>query len=100
MKRFSFLLILLLTLPCSGLSMAYAPKSADKNAPRLVKKQNSEQAYVVKSPSQAAKIVKARFGGKVLSSKKKKSGYRVKLLKDNGKIITVQVDAKTGKIKG
>jgi len=54
----------------------------------------------VKSNKQAAKIVKARFGGKVLKVKKSKSGYRVKLIKTNGHIISAFVDAKTGKIKG
>ncbi|MFB1000560.1 MAG: PepSY domain-containing protein, partial [Colwellia sp.] len=48
---------------------------------------------------QAAKVAKGRFGGKVLKVQKKKSGYRVKLIKTNGQIVSVYVDAKTGKIK-
>ena len=54
----------------------------------------------VKSSKQAANIVKGRFGGKVLKVKKSKSGYQVKLIKTDGHIISVYVDAKTGKIKG
>lgn len=60
----------------------------------------STQRLKVNSSKQAAKIVKSRFGGKVLKVKKSKSGYRVKLIKTDGHIISVSVDAKTGKIKG
>lgn len=60
----------------------------------------SNQQLRVKSNKQAAKIVKGRFGGKVLKVKKSKSGYRVKLIKADGHIISVYVDAKTGKIQG
>ncbi|NQZ24554.1 MAG: PepSY domain-containing protein [Colwellia sp.] len=60
----------------------------------------SNQQLKVKSSKQAAKIVKARFGGKVLKVKKSKSGYRVKLIKTDGHIISVYVDAKSGKIQG
>jgi uncharacterized membrane protein YkoI len=61
--------------------------------------QNKSQLKVTSS-KQAAKIVKARFGGKVLKVSKKKSGYRVKLIKADGHIVYVYVDAKTGKVKG
>jgi uncharacterized membrane protein YkoI len=60
----------------------------------------SNQQLRVRSNKQAAKIVKGRFGGKVLKVKKSKSGYRVKLIKADGHIISVDVNAKTGKIKG
>lgn len=63
-------------------------------------KQQTNPKLIVKSNKQAAQIVKARFGGKVLKVKKSKSGYRVKLIKTNGHIISAYVDAKTGKIKG
>lgn len=54
------------------------------------------------SAKQAANIVKQKYGGKVLNvtTLKDKSGYKVKLLKDNGHIISVFVNGKTGKIKG
>ncbi len=56
---------------------------------------------VVKSSHQAAQMVKGRFGGKVLkvSKLKGKAGYRVKLLKDNGHVVQVSVDASTGKMR-
>ena len=61
-------------------------------------------ALKIKSPQQAAQIVKQRYGGKVLKVQRKQvngnSGYRVKLLKANGQIVYVNVDAKTGRISG
>ncbi len=62
------------------------------------------QAVKVQNPQQAARMVKNRFGGKVLKvSKKKKNnriGYKVKLIKKDGHIISVVVDAHSGRIKG
>jgi len=55
----------------------------------------------VRSSSQAAKIVKSRTGGKVLKVQTNgKSGYKVKVMKKNGHIVSLKVDAKSGKIKG
>ena len=45
-------------------------------------------------------MAKNRFGGKVLKVQKQKSGYRVKLIKTDGHIISLYVDAKTGRISG
>jgi uncharacterized membrane protein YkoI len=61
------------------------------------KKSNAE--FRIKSSKQAAKVAQSRYGGKVLKVQNKKSGYRVKLIKTNGHIVSVYVDAKTGKIK-
>ena len=56
------------------------------------------------SAQQAARIVKSKFGGKVLkvnnSGSKQNPSYRVKLLKDNGHVISVNVDAKSGRVSG
>lgn len=55
----------------------------------------------VSNSSQAAKIVKNRTGGKVLKVQNSgKSGYKVKVMKKNGHIVSLKVDAKSGKIKG
>ena len=58
----------------------------------------------VTSAQQAAQKVTSRYGGKVLKVRKKKvnggPGYKVKLLKDNGQIISVTVDATSGRVKG
>lgn len=61
---------------------------------------NNQQQLKVKSSKDAAKLAKSRFGGKVLKVENKKSGYRVKLIKTDGHIISIYVDAKTGKING
>jgi len=56
------------------------------------------------SAQQAARIAKNKFGGKVLkvnnSGSKKKPSYRVKLLKDNGHVISVNVDGQSGRVSG
>jgi len=59
-------------------------------------------AYKVRSAQQAAKIVKNRYGGKVLKVQtvNKGQGYRVRLLKKNGHVVTVTVDAKSGRVSG
>ena len=59
-------------------------------------------ALKVANKEQAAALVKSRMGGKVLSVKavKGKQAYKVKLLKDDGHIVSVFVNAKTGKIQG
>jgi len=51
------------------------------------------------SSSQAASIVKAQYGGKILKVKGTSSGYRVKVLKGDGRISSVFVDGQTGRIK-
>jgi len=62
--------------------------------------QQSSKQVRIKSTKQAAQLAQRRFGGKVLKVKSKKSGYKVKLIKKNGHIISVFVNAKSGKING
>jgi len=61
------------------------------------------KAPVVKSANQAAQMVKSRYGGKVLkvqsSQSKGSKVYRVKLVKKGGQVVTVSVDAKTGRVR-
>jgi uncharacterized membrane protein YkoI len=71
-----------------------------KTNQQSVNQQNSQQKLRVKSSNQAAQLAQSRFGGKVLKVQAKKSGYRVKLIKKNGYIIAVFVDAKSGRISG
>lgn len=61
-------------------------------------KQSNMQATALKvnSARQAAQIVKQRSGGKILKVVKLQHGYMVKVLKSNGKVIKVFVNAKTG----
>ncbi len=60
------------------------------------------QSYDVANSQQAARLVKGRFGGKILKVQRTKvngnPGYKVKLLKDNGHVISVKIDATNGKI--
>jgi uncharacterized membrane protein YkoI len=55
----------------------------------------------VTSSKQAAKIVQKQYGGKVLNVKKQKNnnGYKVKIVKPNGHVVSKKVNAKTGKIE-
>jgi uncharacterized membrane protein YkoI len=71
-----------------------------KTNQQSVNQQNSQQKLRVKSSNQAAQLAQSRFGGKVLKVQVKKSGYRVKLIKKDGHIIAVFVDAKSGRISG
>lgn len=52
------------------------------------------------SKQHAAQLVKKKYGGKILKihSINKQSGYTVRVLQDNGKIISVVVDAKSGRL--
>jgi hypothetical protein len=43
------------------------------------------------SPQQAADKARKKHGGKVLKVTRKGNGYRVKLLKDSGHVVTVTV---------
>ena len=63
-------------------------------------KKKSNADFRIKSSKQAAKVAQSRYGGKVLKVQNKKSGYRVKLIKTNGQIFSVYIDAKTGRVKG
>lgn len=60
------------------------------------------QSFDIANSQQAARLVKGRFGGKVLKVQRTKvngnPGYKVKLLKDNGHVISVKVDATNGRI--
>jgi uncharacterized membrane protein YkoI len=64
----------------------------------------SNKNLKINSAQQAASKVMGRYGGKVLKVSKQGvnggPGYKVKLLKDNGQIITVVVDATSGRLKG
>jgi len=66
--------------------------------------QHNKSVLKIHSSQQAAQLVKNRFGGKVLKVNKQKvnghSGYRVKLLKNNGHVVSVLVDAQSGRIVG
>tara|TARA_B110000091_G_scaffold199702_1_gene229790 strand:+ start:278 stop:586 length:309 start_codon:yes stop_codon:yes gene_type:complete len=71
----------------------------------LVKKNTTNKTSLkVYNRQQAAQLVKRRFHGKVLKVNKQtvngNSGYKVKLIKKNGHIVSVLVDAKSGQVIG
>lgn len=53
--------------------------------------QGQTQQATTLSPQQAAARAQARHGGKVLKVTRQGKGYRVRLLLDNGRVITVNV---------
>jgi len=95
-KIFSFIFIGL-TLTFAAITNANAQGIARSPANQTVK-------LKVHSSQQAAQLVKNRFGGKVLKVSKQKvnghSGYKVKLLKKSGHVVSVLVDAQSGRIIG
>lgn len=62
----------------------------------VAKQDNDKQ---VKSSAQAAKQAKQHVQGRVLKVDKRKSTYRVKMLKKSGRVVNVDVDKKSGRIK-
>lgn len=62
----------------------------------------SQSDLRVKSSQQAAQLVKNRFGGKVLKVSKSKIknqlSYRVKVVRKDGHVVSVLVNAKTGRL--
>lgn len=83
----------------------FASLEATSDTLRIVpsKYAKSQQSKAI-SAQQAARIVKSKYGGKVLkvnsSGSKNKPSYRVKLLKKNGHVVSVNVDAKSGRVSG
>jgi uncharacterized membrane protein YkoI len=96
--KFALPLILLFLFTLSVDAIAQGGFVSASSSSEHKKKSNAE--FRIKSSKQAAKVAQSRFGGKVLKVQKQKSGYRVKLIKANGQIVSVYVNAKTGRIKG
>jgi len=96
--KFALPLAFLFTVTLSMSSVAQGGFSAITSTVKA--NQQAKAQLKVKSSNQAAQMAKGRFGGKVLKVQRKKSGYRVKLIKTDGHIISVYVDAKTGRISG
>lgn len=98
--------VLFISILCASLLVSFsAPVVAYGNFSSTIttikaNQQSSKQQLRVKSPTQAAQLAQRRFGGKILKVQTQKSGYKVKLIKNNGHIISVFVNAKSGKISG
>ncbi|MFT5816219.1 MAG: putative membrane protein YkoI [Psychroserpens sp.] len=100
MKKQLFILSVIASLLAAPV---FAKFEAAPNSMMIVKAKYGQSSNAKSiSAQQAARIVKNKFGGKVLkvnnSGSKKKPSYRVKLLKGNGYIISVNVDARSGRV--
>lgn len=102
MKKQLFMLSVIASLIAAPVfaSIEAASSSAMNVKAKYAKSSNSKSL----SAQQAARIVKNKFGGKVLkvsnSGSKSNPSYRVKLLKDNGHVISVNVDGQSGRVSG
>lgn len=100
-------LVLTLTfLFLSPLNSALAASGGEQKSERSksVKPAKAPKAPKVVSPQQAAKVAQGRVGGKVLKVQTTRSSgqqaYRVKVLKQDGHIVSVLIDAQTGRVIG
>ena len=66
----------------------------DRNQPRNQGAKNEQRRLAVNSPDQAQR----QFQGKVLSVQSSGSGYRIKILNNDGQVFSVSVDAATGRV--
>lgn len=89
-----------------GLLMTSSAHAAAKNPHQNINTSHKKvpKSAKIKSSAQAAQLVKSRIGGKVLKVKNSyvagKKAYQVKILKNNGHIVSYYVDAQTGRFKG
>lgn len=78
--------------------MAGKDKQDDRNQSRNQEAKQEQQRLVVNSPDQAVAVVQRQYRGKVLSVQSSGSGYRVKILNNDGQVFSVSVDAATGRV--
>ena len=51
------------------------------------------------SREQAASLAQQQYPGKIVKMRAEKISYRIRVLQDNGRVITVLVDGQTGRVK-
>lgn len=78
--------------------MAGKDKQDDRNQSRNQEAKQEQHRLVVNSPDQAVAVVQRQYRGKVLSVQSSGSGYRVKILNNDGQVFSVSVDAATGRV--
>lgn len=79
-------------------SMAGNDRHDDRNQSRSQGAKNEQRRLAVNSPDQAVAMVQRQYQGKVLNVQSSGSGYRVKLLNNDGQVFSVSVDAATGRV--
>ncbi|GAB5450768.1 MAG: hypothetical protein Hals2KO_10960 [Halioglobus sp.] len=84
-QRLVISVIFAIVLACSG---GFAQAAGDSRG--AGKKATASQQTKL-SPKQAASKAKARYGGKVLKVTPAGAGYKVRLLQDSGRVITVTI---------
>lgn len=58
-----------------------------------------DQNEPVKNTTQAAEQARRHVEGRVLKVDKTKSAYRVKMLKKSGRVVTLDIDKRSGEVK-
>lgn len=66
-------------------------------APGAMARQDKQKP--VKNSTQAAQQAKRHVEGRVLKVDTKKSSYRVKMLKKSGRVVSLDVDKRSGQVK-
>jgi uncharacterized membrane protein YkoI len=101
MKKIIAIMWVITLISFSWAPVAFANTQGGFNSQNNGSSSKKNEANKVKNSNQAARIVKNQVGGKILKVKDNgRSGYKVKVIKDNGHIINVTVDAKSGRVKG
>lgn len=67
-------------------------------APSAFALQSDKQQSQDISKSQAAEKARAQVKGRVLKVEKRKNDYRVKVLQKSGRVVTVDVDGRSGRV--
>ena len=95
------LFVLLCSILCTSPDTLAGEKKAISGKRSHEAKKQKKHLRVTNS-GQAAAIVKNRTGGKILKVQpnNRKNGYKVKVIKKDGHIFSVNVDAKSGRVKG
>lgn len=88
-RRHRLLAIALLLFVFTG---AAIPGHAEpRREPATAQDQRSKQQKASLTPAEAAAKARARYGGKVLKVQRKGDAYRVRLLQESGRVITVTI---------
>ena len=87
----AFCHLLLVGLVCTLLPVAEVQAKPPKEQHQTRENKNQKQEQHVLTAAEAAARARARHGGKVLKVSPQGEGYRVKLLTDSGRVLTVTI---------
>ena len=86
-----FCYLLLVGLACTVLPVTEVQAKPPKDQHQIRESKNKKQEQHVLTAVEAAAKARARHGGKVLKVSPQGKAYRVKLLTDSGRVLTVTV---------